>query len=106
MLTSIQEILQKRIESTQTNSLEKQFILDGREYQKKWAEAVQFFQKQINKDRKKSEKKELPFMAIRSKLEAVREIDDLRWFYTQCLKYSRKKGNTFSKCCFGALKIK
>ena len=106
MLTSIQEILSKRIESSKENRLENQIQDDAKTYSKKWAEAIQFFQVQINKDRAKSKQPPLPFMAIRSKLVALREIDDLRWFYTQCLKYSRKKGNTFSKCFFGALKVK
>lgn len=106
MQASIQFILEQRIESNKNNSLEKRFILDGKEYQKKWAKAVQFFQVEVNKDRLKSNQKPLPFMAIRSKLEAVSEIDDLRWFYTQCLKYSLKKGKNFSQCFFGALKIK
>lgn len=106
MQVSIQEILKQRIEAQKNNTLEQQLILDGKEYQKKWSAAVQFFQTQINTDRQKAGEEILPFMAIRSKLAGVREIDDLRWFYKQCLKYSRKKGNTFSKCFFGALKVK
>lgn len=107
MQGSIESILQDRIKAYQNNTLERKFILEGKEYQKKWAEAVQFFQKIINKERSKSKQTELPFMAIRSKLIALREIDDLRWFYKQCLIYRQsKKGNTFSKCFFVALKIK
>lgn len=103
---SIQEILSKRIEAHQNDTLEQQFIKDGKEYQKNWAKGVQFFQIAINKDRKKEGLKDLPFMAIRQKLVAIREIDDMRWFYRQCLAYSRKKGKNFSMCFFGALKIK
>lgn len=107
MQISIQEILKQRIEAAQNNTLEHQFKLDGKEYQKKWAEAVQFFQKKINQDRKKEKKPEVNFMSVRQKLIALREIDDLRWFYIQCLKYQdRRKGRTFSKCFYGALKIK
>ncbi len=107
MQISIQEVLKNRLEAYRNNTLEKQFELDGKEYQKKWAAAVQFFQKEINKDRKKEGKPDLPFMAVRQKLIDLKEIDDLRWFYFQCLRYrNKKKGNTFSKCFFGALKIK
>ncbi len=104
MQISIQELLKERIEASKNNNLEAQFDLERREHQKKWAAAVQFFQNRINKDRLKDKMRPLPFIAIRSKLEHVHQIDDLRWFYTQCLKYSRNKGNTFSKCFFGALK--
>lgn len=107
MQVSIQEILEKRIKAYENNTLTEQLVLDGKEYQKQWAKAVQFFQKEINKNRKKEGLPDLPFMAIREKLVALKEIDDLRWFYYQCLRYSKKKkGNTFSKCFFGALKIK
>ncbi len=107
MQISIQEILNRRIEASKNNTLEEHLKIAAKEYQKSWAAAVQFFQVEINKDRKKSGEKPLPFMAVRSKLAAVKEIDDLRWFYRQCLGYrNKKKGNTFSKCFFGALKVK
>lgn len=106
-MDSIEKILQRRIEAYKNNTLEKQFELEKAEYQRNWSKAVQFFQKRINKDRKKEKMKDLPFMAVRMKLVAIKEIDDLRWFYQQCLNYSyKRKGNTFSKCFFGALKIK
>lgn len=88
----------------------------GKEYQKDWNNAVQFFQVRINKDMKKSGMPPVTFIAVRMKLVALREIDDLRWFYRECLKYSYTyqkvlvKGkpvrNTFSRCFYGALKIK
>lgn len=107
MQISIQEVLQNRIKAYENNTLEKQVVLDGKEYQKKWAEAVQFFQKEVNKDRAKEKLPTLSFMAVRQKLIALNEIDDLRWFYKQCLIYSKnKKSNTFSRCFFGALKWK
>lgn len=107
MQISIQEALKNKIEAYQNNTLEKQVILDGKEYQKKWADAIQHFQVIINKERVREKQSPLSFMAIRQKLVALREIDDLRWFYMQCLKYSKKeKGNTFSRCFFGALKIR
>lgn len=104
---SINEYLKNRIKASKKNSLKKQLVLDGKEYQKKWAKAVQFFQKRINIERKKENLPELPFIVIRQKLEGLKEIDDLRWFYTQCLIYERKKkSNTFSKIFFGATKIR
>lgn len=102
---SIQEHLKNRIKAHQNNNLESHFKSEGKEYSKKWAGAVQYFQKRINKDRKKANQAELSFIAVRQKLIGVKEIDDLRWFYQQCLEYRyKKKGNTFSKCFFGALK--
>lgn len=114
MQVSIQEILKNRIEAYQNNTLESQFKLDGKEYQKKWAKAVQFFQIRINKERVKSKQLPLSFMAVRQKLIALKEIDDMRWFFGECIKYENKRdnfgrkiqGNTFNKCFFGALKIK
>lgn len=107
MQISIQELLLKKIEASQNGTLPEQLILDRKEYNKKWSEAVQYFQIIINKERFKEKLPPLEFIAIRTKLEAVKNIEDLRWFYYQCLKYrNKKKGNTFSKCFFGALKIK
>lgn len=76
-------------------------------YNKDYAKAVKCFQDRINKDRAKAGQKPLPYMAIKSKLAAVLEIDDLRSFYKTCCDYKyKKKGNTFSKAFFGGLKIK
>lgn len=104
-MQSLEQLLQKRIEASQNGTLPEQLILDRKEYNKRWADAVEFFKIRINKDRKKDKLPELPFIVIRSKLAGVKNIEDLRWFYIQCLKYiNKKKGNTFSKCFFGALK--
>lgn len=106
-MDSIEKILRIRIEAYKNNTLEKQFELEKAQYKKNWSKAVQFFQKRINKDRKKERLKEISFIAVRQKLIAIKEIDDLRWFYLECLNYIRKrKGNTFSKCFWGSLKIK
>lgn len=109
---SIEDILKKRIEAASNGTLPEQLINDRKEYNKKWADAVEFFRQRINKDRKKQKMPEYSFIIIRSKLAGVKNIEDLRWFYTQCLKYSytkdkiTKQRNTFSKCFFGALKNK
>ena len=112
---SIQDILKQRLEEykiSPTNSLK----LKGIEYNKKWNEAVEFFRIKINQDRKKAKLPEVNFIQVRMKLVALKEIDDLRWFYRECIKYSntyQKKlingkpiRNTFSRCFYGALKIK
>jgi hypothetical protein len=113
--TSIQDILKQRLTDYQ-NDTGKAFVSKSVEYNKKWNEAVEFFRIRINKDRKKDKKSDATFIQIRMKLIALKEIDDLRWFYRECIRYSNtyeKKlingkpvRNTFSKCFFGALKIK
>ena len=103
-MISIQELLENRIKASQNGTLKEQLVIDRKEYNKKWADAVEFFRIKINKEYKD---KPFPFMAIRQKLEAVKNIEDLRWFYFECMKYEhKKKGNSFAKCFFGALKIK
>lgn len=107
-MESIEEILKARIIRFNQNPIQAlKFI--GRDYQKQWNNGVNYFLIEINKDRKKSNLKELSFISIRQKLVAIKEIDDLRWFYYQCKKYAQTKDklgnkNTFSKCFFGALK--
>lgn len=104
-MQSISELLSTRIEASKKNNLEKHFDLEKKDYNKKRAAAIQFFQKEINKEQKKDGKKEFSFIVIRQKLAGIREIDDLRWFYKKCIIYKRKKKlNTFSKCFWGALK--
>lgn len=114
-MISIQDILKDKFDQYQKNPIEAS-QLHGLEYGKKWNEAVQFFQIRINKDRKKDKKLPIPFIAVRMKLVALREIDDLRWFYRECVRYAttyqenringRPIRNTFSRCFYGALKIK
>lgn len=107
----IGDILKQRIEDFNKDP-KKALKVKGATYQKDWARAVQCFQKRINKDMKKEGKKEFDFMPIRQKLVALKEIDDCRWFYEQCLKYSYTKDkmtgkrNTFSRAFFGALKLR
>ena len=111
MQVSIQELLEKRIKSSENGTLPEQLILDRKEYNKNWAKAVQYFQIIINKERIKENLPPFDFIVIRNKLVAIRNIEDLRWFYTECLKYSytrdkvTKKRNTFGKCFWGALKV-
>lgn len=102
-MQSISEILKDRLDASRNNLLEKKFFFEAKEYKKKRADAIKFFQIKINKERKIP----LSFIVIKQKLDGIREIDDLRWFYKECLKYERKKKeNTFSKLFWGALKIK
>jgi len=114
-IISIQDILKQRFEEY-SNNPKQTLEQKGKEYNKKWNEAVNFFVLRINKDRKKEKKPLVTFIQIRQRLVALREIDDLRWFYRECLRYSNtyeKKlvngkpvRNTFGKCFFGATKIK
>ena len=114
-MINIGDILQQRLEAYKNNpqDFEKK---RSKEYQKCWNDGVNHFKLWIDKDLKKEKKPPIPFIAVRQKLLALKEIDDLRWFYIQCIKYSntyQKKlvngkpvRNTFSRCFYGALKIK
>lgn len=114
-MDSISHILQERLLAYQNNPVEAEKRRSVA-YNKAWAEAVNYFVERINKDNKKEKRPPTTFIAVRMKLVALREIDDLRWFYRECLKYSYTyqkvlvKGkpvrNTFSRCFYGALKIK
>ena len=106
MFLDLSQILKQRIEEFEKNP---QGFLNqkGKDYNKDWAKAVQCFQLRLNKDRKKEKKPPYTYIIIRQKLAHIKEIDDLRFFYRMCLDYRyKKKGNTFAKCFFGALKIK
>lgn len=109
-MESIQELLKIRLEKFKENPTEALKTIH-KEYQQQRSNGINFFVIEINKDRKKENLPELPYIAIRQKLIALREIEDLRWFYKECIKYSYTKDkttgkrNTFSRCFFGALKI-
>lgn len=107
-MQSIGDILKSKIEKFKQNPLDA-LKFYGKEYQKKWNEGVNYFLIEINKDRKKEGLEDLSFIAVRQKLVALKEINDLRWFYYQCKKYAQTKDkqggqNSFSKCFWGALK--
>ena len=114
-MIEIGDILRERLQAYQNNPLEAE-KKKSKEYQKCWNDGVQHFQLWINKDRKKEGKTPTTFMAVKMKLLALKEIDDLRWFYRECIKYSntyqkllvngKPVRNTFSRCFYGALKIK
>ena len=113
--TNLQDILKQRLEDYKQNP-QQSLKIKGKEYQKKWNEAVGYFRIKINKDREKEKLPEVSFIQVRMKLVALKEIDDLRWFYRECIRYSntyQKKlvnnkpiRNTFSRCFYGALKVK
>lgn len=107
---NIGDILKDRIEAFNKHP-EKALKEKSANYQKQWNYGVKCFQIEINKERAKDKQAPLPFIAIRQKLVALKEIDDLRWFYYHCIKYSKTKDklgkwNTFNKCFFGSLKFK
>lgn len=107
----IADLLKNRLQAT---DLRKQFANERKTYSKNWADAVEHFRIKINKQRAKEKLPPFPFIVIRQKLCHIREIDDLRWFYGECLKYEytrdkfgrRIKGNSFNRAFFGALKVK
>lgn len=106
-MVSLGDILADKIKAYQLNPQQAEKT-KSKEYQKRWSDGVQHFQIVINKERAKVGMKPLPFLVIRGKLVALKEIEDLRWFYYHCIKYSKTKDkngnwNTFSKCFWGAL---
>lgn len=107
-MITMAEALQKRLDASNNNKLAEHIVMERKEYNKKWAYAVDQFKIAINSEREgQSNVLQLPWIAVQQKLIHVKEISDLRWFYAQCVAYSKKKKeNTFAKCFFGALKIK
>lgn len=109
----LSDILKDRLEAYKNNPVETEKTR-GKEYNKKWNEGVQYFVDRINKDNRDEGRPEVTFIAVRVRLVALREIEDLRWFYYVCLKYSKtyqKKlvdgkpvRNTFKRCFYGATK--
>lgn len=93
-------------------AIEDAFKKKGLEHNKKWNEAVGFFMDKINKERVRDGYKPLPFMSYRQKLAALKELDDLRWFWFYCGKTSSikdLKGNnkySFGQIFFNSLKVK
>jgi len=112
-MIAFKDILLDRLQNAQKNPEELALFYknQSKEHNKKWNFGVQCFQKRINKDRAKEGGKPVTFMAVRNKLLALYEINDLRWFYMHCLKFSytkdlQGKRNTFSRGFFGLLKVK
>lgn len=109
IMETIENILKERLKKFKEDP-QKSLKLKSSEYNKKWNYGVKCFQVAINDERKKTNLDPIDFMAVRQKLIALREIDDLRWFFYHCKKYATTKDkqgkqNTFSKCFFGALKV-
>lgn len=102
-MKSLQELLQNKIEIYKNDNWHHVLQVEGKEYNKLIKKAVTAFRDRINKDREREKKEKVEYMAIYSKI-AHLDIEVLRWFYGNCLKYAKKKGNTFSKCFFGSLK--
>lgn len=113
------DILKERIELSERNpqGLKIFYATQGKELAKKRNFAIKCFTDRINKDRKASGLKDLPFVAISQKLYCLREIEDLKWMWKLCAKYAttfakekdikgRPLRHTFSECFFGSLKIK
>lgn len=112
-MLSLKDIVLERLQERAKNpeALKQFYKQQSIENNKKRAFAVQCFQQRINKDRKKEGKPEVTFMAVRMKLLALYEINDLRWAYRECVRYSftkdlKGKRNTFEKGFWGMFKIK
>ena len=108
-MNPLSSILQERIKAFNSDP-QKAIKIKSVEYSKKWNEGVRCFQEEINKDRKKVNLPPVSFIAIRQKLVALKEVDDLRWFFYHCRKYGKTKDktgqwNSFSKCFWGALRV-
>jgi hypothetical protein len=105
---NIGDILQEKLRAYSLNP--EGMKRKSKQYTKDWNFAVGCFQKRINKDRKKEGKPDIEFMAVRMKLMALQEINDMRWFYRECTKRAgtihKKTGEviTFSWAFFSALK--
>lgn len=105
-MKSISELLNNNLDNKEAFKIKRQ------NYNKDWNNVVKCFQRRINKDMRKEKRKEFGFFPIRMKLSILKEVDDLKWFYNECLKYSytkdKKTGkrNTFSRAFWGALKIR
>jgi len=108
---SIGDIIQDRFQNFAEKPKET-LKLNAKERTKKYNDAVKCFQVRINKDRVKEKKPLVPFMAVKMKLAAINEVDDLRSWYKTCLDYSYTrdpktlKRKTFSQCFFGGTKCK
>ncbi len=110
-MLNIADILKERLEAYKQNptTYEKD---RGKEYSKKWNYGVQCFVDRINKDNKKENRPEAKFIAVRMRLVALKDIEDLRYFYKMCEAYSSTKDkkteikNTFKKCFYGATKVR
>lgn len=102
----ISELLKNRIEKYRSEPIEVVVKRDGKEYNKIWADGVKHFVDKINKDREGTQYKKVSFIMVRQKLLALRDLEDLRWFYGKCKQYSTKKGHTFSELFWGSTKIK
>lgn len=118
-MTNIKDILLERLKLAEQNpeAFKEFYKNQSKEETKKRNFAIKCFQERINKDRKECDLKPIPFMAVYSKMNALKEIQDFRWFWVVCSKYSKTyrkerdiKGrpirNQFSTVFFGALDCK
>jgi hypothetical protein len=64
------------------------------------SDLIKSFQQQLNR-----EGFDIPWIGVNMKLIHIKDYDHLKDFYKKCLEYKSKKGS-FSRCFFGALKIK
>ncbi len=104
-------LFQQRLEQIQATGAKEYLSKKGKSYNKDWAYGVKCFQVALNKEQDKAKLPPYEFMAVRQRLIALKEIDELRWFYKECIKYSRKKDKqgkkqSFGKIFWGATRLK
>lgn len=118
-MNSIRNILLERISFAEKNpeALKEFYKNQSKEDTKKYNEAIKCFQTRLNADIRRLNLKELPFMAVRMKMYALKEISDLKWCWQVCAKYATtyskekdSKGrpirNTFYRCWWAMFNTK
>lgn len=105
MQINIGDLLKTRLEAYSKEGVAETVKREGVDYNKRWSKGVQYFVDRINADRKGTSYPPVKFYVVRSRLVALKEIEDLRWFYFVCNGYAKKgikEGKTFSQCFWGA----
>ena len=69
------------------------------------ASEVELFVLELNKERLGTKYKPLAARTVAVKVSHV-PTNELHDFYQQCMRYKKEKGQAFSKCFWGALKVK
>lgn len=94
MLESLTDILKQRISAQKPQSKR------GTE----WTDLVQEFQKEINRERYGTKWAPVSFVSVQNKVSHL-DLETLYWFKSVCTD-AKKRNGSFSKCFFGALKVK
>ena|ERR1035437_6795704 len=101
----ISELLKNRIEAYSKEPIEVAVKREGKEYNKIRSDGIKHFMDRINEERKGTSFKPVSFIMVRHKLLALKDLEDLRWFYAKCKQYGKKKGHSFSEMFWGATRV-